>query len=782
MKRLPTKHPVDNTAEPAAFGHAPPAPNDSSPVTVSHVIQQWRNGARPDARAEIQRRRSQGNEVTKDEFVDLVYEEFTAFLEQGEHVDPACYPSLFPTYRHSVRRVLEVHRWMDEVEAPVQWPKVNERVLRHYQITAELGRGGLARVYQARNLQLGGRLEAIKVSRYSGFDEAEIMGKLEHENIVPVLSVDHDIKQDLTVISMPYKGWATLADVIQSVFREGTPTRADEVLDAARDPIVAMAEPPVIAGTYVEAAAELGRQMAAALKAAHQNGIIHGDIKPSNVLVTPHGRALLLDFNLSRRSQTESPFIGGTLPYLPTEQLEKLLVACQLEQLPPADSDSTSAAASCSLPLESSTSAPDSAPSSPSWSDSLPVAHSPSETNDLFALGVMLYELFTGRYPFGPISPCRSNLETVQEMLASRRTAISPVCELNEAVDKPLSDLIGACLARDSATRPASASELELRLRQWQIERATRAAAEQERQQANQLRAETHAARTHATRRVWVWGAWICAAALLMVAGGAAALLWHTPGRSNGNDLERGIVQIRHLFQMGRKGEALETASNLLDVHDDPRLHHIFAHLMVQEDPRRFRDLSEHYFAAYRGSFDARAWSNYAYVISKEDKELAVGILHEVIAKEDRYWQPFYILAKLGATSGNSPVSINAAATHLLEAMGRMTPTELRPYHYKMAIPLLMQAGMTESLHNVLAQGIAAGLKRDRRIDALLKGAKADELPWYDNLIVSFPPGVNEWSNDDILLIPTELAPAAGVRPSAPSTPATALSPSLALQ
>ncbi len=83
--------------------------------------------------------------------------------------------------------------------------------------------------------------------------------------------------------------------------------------------------PEVFAGTWVQCALRLIRQVTSALDHAHERGILHRDVKPSNILVTPEGRALLFDFGLASGAGTEkltrTGSHVGSLPYMSPEQL-----------------------------------------------------------------------------------------------------------------------------------------------------------------------------------------------------------------------------------------------------------------------------------------------------------------------------------------------------------------------------------------------------------------------------------------------------------------------------
>jgi hypothetical protein len=89
-----------------------------------------------------------------------------------------------------------------------------------YELVEPLGRGGLARVYLAREVKLGGRLVVVKISRH-GSQEAATLGKLSHPSVVPIYSVKHDVAGEWTVICMPLVGVATGIDLLDAAFAAG---------------------------------------------------------------------------------------------------------------------------------------------------------------------------------------------------------------------------------------------------------------------------------------------------------------------------------------------------------------------------------------------------------------------------------------------------------------------------------------------------------------------------------------------------------------------------------
>jgi serine/threonine protein kinase len=149
--------------------------------------------------------------------------------------------------------------------------------LAHYSITAEIGKGGMGVVYQAKDQKLG-RDVAIKVlpeefaqdiARASRFQrEAKLLASLNHPNIAAIHGLEE--ADDTHFLVMELIEGDTLADRIKS-----GPIPAEEAL-------------------------KLALQIAEALEAAHEKGVIHRDLKPANIKVTPDGKVKVLDFGLAK--------------------------------------------------------------------------------------------------------------------------------------------------------------------------------------------------------------------------------------------------------------------------------------------------------------------------------------------------------------------------------------------------------------------------------------------------------------------------------------------------
>src|SRR5262245_13056106 len=244
--------------------------------------------------------------------LNAAYDEYCRRRDGGEALDPDEFCARFPNFRTSLHGLLRAHQFFQENPelvaqlGPAQWPEVGGTFL-GFALRHELGRGTFARVFLAAETALGDRPVAVKVSQHGGV-EAETLGRLRHPNIVPVHSVQEDPVTSLTAVCMPYLGSATLCDVLD--YADASPAGRHwaagilrVVLNAgpAEEAPEASGRAPAVLryGTFVDGVLHLAVQLADALAFVHGRGFCHGDLKPSNVLLSPDGRPMLLDFNLS---------------------------------------------------------------------------------------------------------------------------------------------------------------------------------------------------------------------------------------------------------------------------------------------------------------------------------------------------------------------------------------------------------------------------------------------------------------------------------------------------
>jgi serine/threonine protein kinase/Flp pilus assembly protein TadD len=399
---------------------------------VADVLDLWNKGQQPDAEAVLKEHPELA--ADKEAVTDLAFGEFCVRLDRGEFVNPRAFAAHFPTCRSTLFRIMNGHQLTVAnpgllAEPPrKQWPEPGDQFV-GFEVIRELGRGAFARVYLATEPDLGGRLVVLKVGKHGG-GEADILGRLRHDNIVPVYSLRQDMLTGMTVVCMPYLGATTLADVLEYAFaRPGIPSAAAILLEAAKpkaeeEESLGPLKPSsiLVRGTYVEGVLDMGIQLSEGLAFVHKRKIYHRDLKPSNVLVRPDGRPMLLDFNLSFDEQAEQQTLGGTLIYMAPEMLQAI-----------ASKD----ASPCLVDARS----------------------------DLYSLGVILYEMLSGEHPFEEILWGKSAEGNRERLAQLQKTALRPLRDANPQVDRKVARVVDRCLAYDPRERFQSAAELARALR-----------------------------------------------------------------------------------------------------------------------------------------------------------------------------------------------------------------------------------------------------------------------------------------------------------------------------
>lgn len=267
--------------------------------------------------------------------------------------------------------------------------------LSHYRVKARLGAGGMGAVFRVEDTKLG-RDVALKV-------------------LLPELATDEArlrrFQREAQVLAgLDHPGIVTIFSVEES---GGVPFLTMQLVEGETLDRVIPGDGLPLAQLHALAVA-----LTDAVAAAHGRGIIHRDLKPSNVMVTRQGGVKVLDFGLARPSTAAAdPFaatvsregeVAGTLPYMSPEQL-------------------------AGMPLDPRT--------------------------DVFSLGTLLYEMATGRRPFGGRTP----RDVMSAILAP--APAPPVHAARPGCPSRLSDVIATCLEKEPAKRFASARELHAALR-----------------------------------------------------------------------------------------------------------------------------------------------------------------------------------------------------------------------------------------------------------------------------------------------------------------------------
>jgi len=254
-----------------------------------------------------------------------------------------------------------------------------------YKLIAQIAAGGMALVYKAQDTMLG-RIVAVKILRESYAEdptfqkrfmrEAQSAANLSHPNIVTVYDFGRD--GDRQYIVMEYVEGQDLKTVIRN---EGP-------LPLAR-------------------ALDIAAQICAGVGAAHRAGVVHCDVKPQNVILTPEGQAKVTDFGIARAFSATAPggfteSVWGTPHYFSPEQA---------------------------------------------------AGEQPTPASDVYSIGIILFEMLTNRLPFVG--------ENQQQLaMAHLRDAPPPLTQINPNIPLHIEQIVNQALAKEPAQRYRSADQL----------------------------------------------------------------------------------------------------------------------------------------------------------------------------------------------------------------------------------------------------------------------------------------------------------------------------------
>jgi tetratricopeptide (TPR) repeat protein len=389
---------------------------------VGEMIRRWRQGERLLPEDFLARHPQLADHP--EAVADLIYEEVCLRQEFGPEVPLEQVLRRFPHWRPQLEVLFDCQRVLGVPAAPPQFPAAGES-LGEFFLLAELGRGAQGRVFLASQLSLGERPVVLKLMPCEAREHLSL-ARLQHTHIVPLYSVQDHPGRRLRALCMPYFGGATLAQLLKDLAPVPPAQRSGQDLLQALDRIQAAV--PLLAPTlgparqalgrasYVQAVCGIAACLADALEYAHERGLVHLDLKPSNVLLAADGQPMLLDFHLARgplHPDDEGPaWLGGTVGYMSPEQQAALQAAGQGRRVPrPVDGRS-----------------------------------------DLYSLGVLLYEALGGSAP--PAGGKRQPLN---------------LC--NPRVSVGLADLVGKCLAEEPEGRYPHMSALAADLRRHLADR-----------------------------------------------------------------------------------------------------------------------------------------------------------------------------------------------------------------------------------------------------------------------------------------------------------------------
>ncbi len=472
----------------------------------------------------------------------LVYEEVCLRQESGDADAAADVLRKFPQWQEQLRVMLDCQRVLGLGPAAPQFPQLGE-TLGDFHILAELGRGGQGRVFLARQASLADRPLVLKVTRCEGQEHLSL-ARLQHTHIAPLYWAQDLPARDLRLLCMPFLGVVTLARLMQRL--AATPpavrTGADvlRVLDEGRAeaPVALPAQGPdrdrLARGSYAQAVCGIGACLADALAHAHGRGLVHLDLKPSNVLLDADGQPLVLDFHLARRpveaGEVAPEWLGGTRDYLSPEQAAAL-AAVATGQPVPARVDGRS---------------------------------------DQYALGLVLYELLGGT---------RSGDEAPQPLGLPAH---------NPAVSVGLADILARSLAADSAARYPGAAGLAADLRRHLQDLPLRGVPNRS------LRERWAKWRRHRPHELPIAAAILLTLAALLGSGVLFANRWAEQRHGAAAALDQGQKRMAHgefdaalqLFEQGRdQAAAVPGEGRLVAAFDE--------HLALARRARKARELNE---------------------------------------------------------------------------------------------------------------------------------------------------------------------------------------------
>ncbi len=264
--------------------------------------------------------------------------------------------------------------------------------LGRYEILGQIGKGAMGIVYKGRDPKLN-RLTAIKTIRFIDeydedkveeikahfYREAEVVAKMSHKNIVTIFDVGEDL--DVSYLAMEYLEGESLEQH----------TTQNELLP-------------------IDACINIIIQACDALDYAHQQGIIHRDVKPGNIMLLENGLVKVMDFGIARAAggtKTRTGIIKGTPFYMSPEQAKGMTL---------------------------------------------------TGASDIFALGVVFYQLLTGKLPF-----TGDNLAAI--MYQTANTDPAPADSYNEHISHEVLDILNKSLRKNPEHRFKSAKEMADALR-----------------------------------------------------------------------------------------------------------------------------------------------------------------------------------------------------------------------------------------------------------------------------------------------------------------------------
>jgi len=300
---------------------------------AEEMIARWRRGEMPLAEEFLDREPEFARQA--EATLELLAEELALRAELDRPTTLKELVARFPRWPAQVAALLECQRALGTATLAPRFPSPGEQ-LDEFLLLSELGRGAQGQVYLATQTSLANRPVVLKLGP-SGSSEHLCLARLQHTHIVPLYSAHEFPDRFLTGFCMPYFGGTPLATILDRLEEPAPRTRTGrDLLDILRrvesDLEAGLTRSPALTffdhASATETVCWIGACLADALQYAHDHGLLHLDLKPSNVLIAADGTPMLLDFHLARppllKGDPAPSRLGGTMGYMSPEQTAAL--------------------------------------------------------------------------------------------------------------------------------------------------------------------------------------------------------------------------------------------------------------------------------------------------------------------------------------------------------------------------------------------------------------------------------------------------------------------------